>query len=188
VLNPLLALSLYHPEVIYAWELINEPELVTKGWWLPRYKEPPTIEEEAMRSFLAEGLGRIWSARFKATIGFNRLETILNTEIITDLNQFHHYPEHRFFDRELPKRLGPQFFGSELPLIVGEFATSLTEHTWPELPTQRVLEKLRRAESLGYPMAMPWSFINQDPKKDLNSVWTPQVESDIGCFTQGRNC
>src|SRR5262249_42312775 len=54
VLDPLLRVSARQPDAIYAWELINEPDWVTQGWYPNPFAHPP-IPEPAMLAFLDEG-------------------------------------------------------------------------------------------------------------------------------------
>jgi hypothetical protein len=172
VLEPLLQVSQQYGDVIYAWELINEPEWVTRQWHGSRQDHP--IEEEAMHDFLVEGTDRVRRAGFKATIGFARVETLLASGITADVNQFHHYPGGT---RVLP----PQLFDSRFPAIVGEFATAAND-VWPELGLQRqtVFNRLLRAEAQDYPVAIPWSFL----ARDRHTAWSRSVERDVLAFTE----
>jgi hypothetical protein len=115
-------------------------------------------------------------AGFKPTVGFASIGTLRRSGITAELNQFHHYPngEHR---------LDPHVFDPRFPGIIGEFATAASDR-WPELPinNQRVLDRLVLARSLGYPLAMPWSFRAQD----RHTAWSPDVEKDIRAFNVER--
>jgi hypothetical protein len=170
-LEPLLLASQDQADVIYAWELINEPEWITNGWHPDRKRNHP-IDEPAMRGFLDEGKQRIRQAGFKPTIGFALVETLRKSGITADVNQFHHYPGGA---HTLPRHgFDPQF-----PAIIGEFATAATD-IWPELliKGQRVLERLNVCARQGYPLAMPWSFLTHDRHTD----WTAVVEQDLRTF------
>jgi hypothetical protein len=178
VLGPLLQLSSGYRDAIYAWDVCNEPEWVTNGWHPDRRTDHPADETE-MRAFLEESMSAIRQAGFRSTIGFNRIETINQTRLYADVNQFHHYTDG---SRSLQRNP----FDPRWPGIIGEFATSAAEDTWPELSqrSQRILDRLKLAESQGYVLALPWSF----QAADRHTSWTPQVENDIECFTQGQNC
>jgi hypothetical protein len=172
VLDPLLHASRRAPEVIYAWELINEPEWVTAGWHSNPFART-TVPEAAMRAFIEEGTERIRAAGFKPTIGFAMIGTLWQSGITAELNQFHHYPGGaRALDRH--------DFDAGLPGIIGEFATAGTD-VWPELTAgdQSVLHRLRLARSHGYPLAILWSFLAHD----RHTIWSPAVERDIETFT-----
>lgn len=179
-LQPLLRASQAHPDCIYAWELINEPEWVTSGWHPHRARSLP-VNSSDMASFLQEGMRHIRAARFKATIGFNRIETIRQSRIFADYNQFHHYSPTRG-GRPLPQHT----FAPRYPGIIGEFATSSNEDNWPDLSgaSQTTLYRLRHIRDQGYPLALPWSYRGTD----RHTSWNSQVEQDIECFTQLRNC
>jgi hypothetical protein len=177
VLRPLLALSSGYEDVIYAWDVFNEPEWVTSGWH-PDGRNDHPVNENDMRAFLDDSMSAIREAGFKSTIGFGKIETIRQTGLYADINQFHHYTDgSRFLERDP--------FDPRYPGIVGEFATSAADDTWPELRqrSQRVLERLKLAESQGYALALAWSF----QAEDRHTSWTQEVESDIRCFAQGRN-
>jgi hypothetical protein len=178
VLQPLLRLSAAYRDAIYAWDVCNEPEWVTDGWH-PDGRNGHPVNEGEMRAFLEDSVAAVRQAGFRSTIGFNRIETIQQTRLYGDINQFHHYTDGRRSLQQNP-------FDPRWPGIIGEFATSTAEDTWPELSqrSQRILDRLKLTESQGYALALPWSF----QAEDRHTAWTPQVENDIECFTQGRNC
>jgi hypothetical protein len=179
-LQPLLQLSRAYADTIYAWDLINEPEWITNNWH-PDTRTRHPVDESSMRDFLEEGKSAIRQAGLKSTIGFNSIETIRRTRIYADINQFHHYTKG---DRALERNP----FDKRYPGIIGEFATSTYQDTWKELsqrgPGQRVLARLKFAQRQGYEMAIAWSFRSPDAW----TSWNAQVENDVQCFTQGRNC
>jgi len=178
VLRPLLRLSSGYRDVIYAWDVFNEPEWVTNGWHPDRRNDHPVNGSE-MRAFLEDSMSAIRHAGFKSTIGFSMIETIRQTRLYADVNQFHHYTNgSRLLERNP--------FDPRHPGIIGEFATSTAEDIWPELRqrSQRILERLKLAKSQGYVLALAWSF----QAADRHTSWTLQAENDIECFTQGRNC
>jgi len=177
VLRPLLRLSGGYRDAIYAWDVFNEPEWVTNGWHPDRRTDHP-IDERDMRTFLEDGMSAVREAGFRSTVGFAMIDTIRQARLYADINQFHHYTDgNRFLERNP--------FDPRHPGIVGEFATSTAEDTWPELSQrgQRILERLKLAECKGYALALAWSF----QAEDRHTSWTRQVENDIECFTEGRN-
>lgn len=178
VLQPLLRVASEYRTAIQAWDVFNEPEWVTNGWHPDRRNDHPVNESE-MRAFLKDSMSAIREAGFKSTIGFGKIETIRQTGLYADINQFHHYTDGSRF-------LEPNPFDPRYPGIIGEFATSAAEDTWPELRqrSQGILERLKFAQSQGYTLALAWSF----QASDRHTSWTQQAENDIECFTQGRNC
>jgi hypothetical protein len=172
-LDPLLHVSQRNADVIYAWELINEPEWVTNTWH-PDGRNDHPIGAPAMRAFLEEGKDHIRRAGFRPTIGFALLDTLLASGIISDINQFHHYPD---ATRDLPRHT----FDPRFPAIIGEFATAASD-IWPELPIDRqsVLQRLRRAETQGYPLAIAWSF----RAHDRHTSWSAAVQQDLIAFSE----
>jgi hypothetical protein len=173
VLDPLLRLSRRHADVVYAWELVNEPDWVTSGWHSNPFARTP-VPQAAMRAFIEDGKARIRAAGFKPTIGFASIGTLRESGITAEINQFHHYPGGaRALDRHV--------FDPGFPGIIGEFATAEGD-VWPDLTTsaQRVLDRLRLARSRGYPLAIPWSFL----ARDRHTVWSAGVERDIDTFTR----
>jgi hypothetical protein len=174
VLDPLLRASAARRDVIYAWELINEPEWITNGWHPDRQMNHP-VSETSMRAFLDEGKARIRGAGLRPTIGFAMIDTLRRTGITAEINQFHHYPAG---GRPLERHA----FDVRFPGIIGEFATAAAD-VWPELKGtgQSVLNRLRHAAAQGYPLAIPWSF----GAVDRHTSWSPAVERDVETFTQG---
>ena len=178
VLWPLLRLASGYRDAIYAWDVCNEPEWVTNDWH-PDHGNDHPVNEPEMRAFLEDSMSAVRQAGFRATIGFNTIETIHRTQLYADINQCHHYTDGSRYLQQNP-------FDPRWPGIIGEFATSAAEDTWPELSqrSQRVLARLKVTESQGYVLALPWSF----RAADRHTSWSPQVENDIECFTQGQNC
>jgi hypothetical protein len=174
VLDPLLRASQEHPDLIYAWELINEPEWVTRAGRLGWGRNRP-VGKAAMRAFLDEGMTRIRRHGFAATVGFASSRTLRRSGIAADIDQFHHYAAGR---RRLPRHA----FDPQSPCVIGEFSTS-TSDAWPELRKsgQTVLGRLQLAEAQGYPLAIPWSFLAADP----HSSW-PEAEAALERFARLR--
>jgi hypothetical protein len=173
VLDPLLRASRRHADVIYAWELINEPDWVTTGWHSNPLARTP-VAEAAMRAFIEDGKTRIRAAGFKPTIGFASIGRLRGTGITAEINQFHHYPDGG-------RALERHTFDPGFPGMIGEFATAATD-VWPDLKSgnQSVLDRLRLARSQGYPLAIPWSFL----ARDRHTIWSPAVERDIEAFAR----
>ena len=175
MLDPLLAATAASPEVVFAWEVINEPEWVTSRWHPDGSTNHP-VDEASMRAFLEESQGRIRAAGLTPTIGFAVIDTLRSTGITAEINQFHHYPDGRRLLERHP-------FAPSAPGIVGEFATAATD-VWPGLPAtgQTVLNRLQLADAHGYPAALPWSFT----ATDRHTSWSAAVEGDIATFTQAE--
>jgi hypothetical protein len=176
-LAPLLRISRAHARLIHGWEIVNEPEWVTRGWH-PHARRRLPVEASAMRALVEEASAAIRREGFRPTVGFARRETLERTGLLTELNQFHHYADGR-------RRLVPP----DPPAILGELATS-AEDVWPELRRsgQRVLHRLRLAERQGYPLALLWCAapLVSGTGGDRHGRWDAAVEEDVACFTQGR--
>src|SRR5262245_26185515 len=173
-LDPLLAVSARYPDVIYAWELINEPDWVTDGWHPNPFARPP-IPERAMRDFLGDGVTRIRAAGFASTIGYASIDTLRRSNVQASIDQFHYYPDGRSL-------LASHSLDAPVSRIIGEFATS-TDDIWPDLAvrSQDVGHRLALAARRGYALALPWSFL----AVDRHTSWSERVEWDIRTFTQG---
>ncbi len=182
VLQPLLRTAAPYSEVIFAWDIINEPEWVTNGWHTTKRSGLP-VDEFAMRAFIEDSKSLIsYSGLFNHTIGFATRKGMLKSGISADVNQFHYYSapaQQEKLDAFDPKR----------PAFIGEFSTSTIKDVWPDLKSdeQSVLSRLRFAEQQGYQLALPWSF-NPMNNFDPGTAWGPQVDADIECFVFKRNC
>jgi len=173
VLDPLLRVSQAHAGAIFAWELINEPEWITRGWHRGGRSTHP-LDAASMTAFLEEGKSRIRQFAFKPTIGFALIDTLRRTGITAEINQFHHYPDGA-------SALARHAFDPRAPGIVGEFATAASDR-WPELAPERqtLLDRLRVASSRGYPLAVLWSYRGVD----RHTAWTAEVERDLIAFAR----
>ena len=174
-LAPLLDVSERHPNEIFAWELINEPEWITNGWH-PRDRRSLPVDEAAMAAFLDEGARRIRQAGVKATVGFASADTLRRTALTGDISQFHHYPGgRRTLEACTPEGASPG--------IIGEFATASADR-WPEFgrKDQGLLNRLRLAEARGYSLAIPWSF----RATDRHTTWSLEIERDLEVFAREK--
>lgn len=165
VLEPLLDLSVSYADVIYAWELINEPEWVT---YKPSFfsfgrDSKKTIPRDEMLEFLTAGVGRInrrqtpnGEPAFRSTIGFAHWDAIDEWDSIglgVTLHQYHYYaPDNR--------RLPGQNYPNLKHCFIGEFATKF-HRGWPDLDNQdherTIAARLRCVAEKGYPSAFLWS-------------------------------
>jgi hypothetical protein len=154
VLSPLLQVASTRRHVIYAFEVINEPEWCTRPLFLPpelcdAHKTVPAAD---MQTFVRDAAGLINQAGFESTTGFALYQTLEEWNspgLGLTLHQFHYYAE--------PAMLPQEVFDPRWPLIVGEFA-SARHRPWPDLgATQDVLSRLRHIEQKGYPAAFVWS-------------------------------
>lgn len=209
VLKPLLDLT-YRPEyrnLIYAWELMNEPE-----WSVYRISPEPdrTIPVEDMRAFIREGAAMINTVGydasasrgfFRSTVGFALYPTLIpgpigwgSSSLGLTLHQFHHYslpPLHlgEFF---VPNPLGvlpPNVFDPRWPCIIGEIATGSAHNPWPELSFQNVYNRLVLCKQRGYPATFVWSARRPPEPDQANApqptAWTDRVRDEIRQFIQG---
>ena len=177
-LAPLLRISRSHARVIHAWEIVNEPEWVTKGWH-PRSKRGLPVEEGAMRAFVLEASAAIREAGFSPTVGFAQRETLSRARLGGEGSQVHHYAGGR-------RRLAPA--DPAQPAILGELATATTSDPWPDLPAhaQGLFARLQLAERRGYPLALLWSALQLvSGDADRHSRWDAEVEREIARFTRG---
>ncbi|HNN94082.1 MAG TPA: hypothetical protein PKI03_17515 [Pseudomonadota bacterium] len=158
-LAPLLTASADFPDVIYAWEVINEPEWCTQpAGPVPGPPDPcHTVSHEAMRAFIRSGARRINEAGFLSTVGFAYHDSVRGWDsagLGLTLHQFHYYGE--------PAHIPAHDFDPRWPLIVGEIATA-PHRPWPELgPHQDVASRLRLLAQKGYPATFLWSANRQE--------------------------
>jgi hypothetical protein len=206
VLIPFLEISKEYKDMIFAWELINEPEWITKGD--PNGKEENKIVSmESMKAFIREGIGRINSEGFKSTVGFANFESIErwgSPELGITLHQFHYYPKYKpaYKDKcgiDLDGgKLQEHKFHPDHPCFIGEFAMNQNESPndcffhWPELKTdQSIYARLKLIENKKYPFAFLWSM----NANDKASIWPQQTQFppvqgtpqyDIWRYTSGK--
>jgi hypothetical protein len=165
VLEPLLDVSAEYADVIYAWELINEPEWVS---YIPSFfnfgRGPnKTIPQGEMQEFILAGVERInrragpnGEPAFRSTVGFAHWDAIESWDSIglgVTLHQYHYYAPDK---RKLPGRSYPNLRNC----FIGEFATKF-QRGWPDLKgqdqTQTISSRLRCVAEKGYHSAFLWS-------------------------------
>jgi len=177
VLEPLLDVSVRRPDTIYAWEIINEPEWVTKRRyfsWLQRDKNK-TIPYQSMIEFIREGIGRINSRGLPSSVGFAHWDAMNkwnSGRLGISVPQFHYYAPDR---REIP--VNP--FSPGTPCFIGEFATTFLRG-WPDLDDldRPIPVRLRNLEAKRYSAAFLWSA----RAKDNATKWEPDDHRDTLAF------
>ena len=213
VLEPLLKDSKVYKNIIYAWDIFNEPEWVTGGWH-PKYFRPLCpidqqilcpVDQTDMAKFLKEGIERVSKRGFEATVGFATINTIYKvkdnqsknnvfTGIFAGLNQFHHYQETTWTEQRLaslnppPTPTGSGKCPQWPAMFIGEFATLPDKDIWPELKWtgQSVLNRLGLIRDMGYPLALAWRYKTKKDDVDKHGAWSTQVADDIECFLRRK--
>ena len=171
VLSPLLELSASYRDVIYAWELMNEPE------WCTGPNRPVPLD--AMEEFIREGIGRINAAGFLSTVGFAHYDALAkwgSAALGVTLHQFHYYAE--------PSVLPAFEFDPRWPVIVGEIASAV-HRPWPELASdQDLFSRLTHISKLKYPAAFIWASNHLNDTETPTAVdWGDNTRQAITRFT-----
>ncbi|MDZ7361160.1 MAG: hypothetical protein ONB46_10590 [candidate division KSB1 bacterium] len=191
VLEPLLNISAPYHENIYAWELINEPELVTIESSFGN-SSSKTVPQATMLRFIREGLGRINAktgnngrSLLRSTVGFFSWKTVFPGSLQwrslgATLHQFHYYASEA-------EQLPVHSFSPNYPIFIGEFATNPRHRTWPGLGSQDVESRLRFIESKGYPAAFLWSARACDQTVPTATDWSSNVHDLVRRYTGGAN-
>lgn len=173
VLRPFLAISKPFRDVLYAWEVqnepiwnVNEPSLTSLVTDLERTAVGKTrVTRFKMQTFLQEAIDIIErfdvEPRFSATVG-HRFVRDLDRFPTGQLRQFHYYPLKLLgltvVDRTLPAAATTRAF-------LGEIAAGIHGDPWPELAgadspqagtRARVRERLRLAQHKGYQLTLLW--------------------------------
>lgn len=163
-LVPLLEASADFPDVIYAWEVINEPEWCTQAPEQPLTALDPRkpVGRDAMRAFITRAASLINEAGFRSTVGFAHHASLRQWDspgMGLTLHQFHYYAE--------PDRVPAHDFDPRWPVIVGEIATA-AHRPWPELgPQQDIASRLQHLAQKGYPATFLWSA-NREEEHSAN--------------------
>jgi len=146
-----------HPSV-WAWDVINEPDLVTRGCW-PAV--PATAVEAApMRAFIGEAVRLAHAlAGQPVTVGLGSARHLpLVRGLGLDLYQVHWYDIN---DRMAPLATPVAAFGLDAPVILGEFPTRHSRRS-----PSAILAAARRA---GYAGALAWSLLAADEFTDADA-------------------
>ena len=158
VADPLLDRYGRHTSIL-AWDVVNEPEWVTRGTRLPlRQTDVPPAD---MRAFIGDVV-RIIHHRTShaATVGSASTWTLpLVGGLGLDVYQAQWYDR---LARRAPLDRPVDSLGLDRPLILGEFPTRGSRRTPAE-----ILETARRA---GYAGALAWSALADDPASDGHAL------------------
>ena len=161
VVDPLLSRYGRHRSVL-AWDVINEPEWVTRGLRLP--PRPSEVPRSAMRAFIRDVVDRIHDrTSHAATVGSASTRSLRLVEGLgLDVYQVHWYDrlaKHAPLDRPVGS------LGLDRPLVLGEFPTRGSRRTPGE-----ILDMARQA---GYAGALAWSALAGDEASDLDALSRP---------------
>jgi len=161
-LSAFLQVSAPYRDVVFAWEVMNEPAWNT--WRLaPRSSAGGrTTSVEVMAAFLARATSLIDAHGFPSTVG-HRFVSDLRRYPTGTLRQFHFYPTGPM-GRAVIDRTLPEF--STTGAILGEFGVQGSGEQgqpWPELhgldrgsTRIRTLHRLRHVRDKGYRLALLW--------------------------------
>lgn len=178
-------------DVIYAWEVMNEPNWTTPPLGHAR-GGGQLITRQELSTFLAEACARIEAHGFDSTVG-HRFISDLSTFPTGKKRQFHYYAKYKTFQLPptgagatmSPSEATPIAIGTD-PLKVPTFAESQAfigefhgtkDEGWPwwELKGRdkgnvktALLERLKHLARLGYELALVWpdiSYADIDPMR-----------------------
>jgi len=158
VITPLLDRYGQHSS-ISAWDVINEPE------WVTRSARPPFrrsgVPREAMRAFIRETVSLIHDrTSHAATVGNASARTLSLVEGLgLDVYQAHWYDR---LAKRAPLERPVAELGLDRPLILGEFPTRGSRRSPAD-----ILETARQA---GYAGALAWSALAKDEASDGRSL------------------
>jgi len=154
--------SISHRDVIFAWEVMNEPVWnVTR--WAPRSAAGgPTVATPVMAAFLRRAVALIDESGLPSTVG-HRFVRDLDRFPTGSVRQFHFYPT-GWLGQALIDRTLPPF--SATRAILGELgvqAPGEQGELWPELrgedkgsTRRRTAARLRHVRAKGYELALLW--------------------------------
>ncbi len=163
VVAPLLERYGRHPSIL-AWDVINEPEWVTRGITLP--SRPSEVPRAAMRGFIRDTVDLIHQrTSHAATVGSASARTLPLVEGLgLDVYQAHWYDR---LDRKAPLDRPVASLGLDRPLILGEFPTRGSRR----MPIE-IVEIARQNDYAG---ALAWSVLSADGVTDH-----PAFVADLG--------
>jgi hypothetical protein len=146
--------------VIWAWEIINEPDWVTTRWpWVRRR----AMSGAGLRAFVAEATALVHSlTRHAATVGSARPSTLARLQGLgLDFYQVHWYDKLRCrFALDAPAAS----LGTDAPVMLAEFPTCGSRR-----PPASILEAAR---AQGYAGAFPWSACATDTYSSRATLYT----------------
>jgi hypothetical protein len=204
LLADLLTASVQFKDVIYAWEVINEPIWCispfgplsgvgapppTPGQELSGLARFPEVSDVEMNTFLDEALQLIENMGFESTVGNRSFNDILNrsngqagTFRTGSRPQFHYYA--KFFTDGGIKgaRLFSQFFKNGRKAFLGEFDSDFNSFGRPwtgDVNPDTTLERLKLLQKEGCELAMLWPDKGPDPAARQAQGLPPDVADPI---------
>ena len=193
VLAELLAACSEFKEQIFAWDVINEPVWLCRGFgplssplWNPRV---PEVSPPQMTDFLTDAIKRISKARMDSTVG-HRYYADLARFPTGSIPQFHYYAENHWYKPQYNDPAGidgkklfdpvkitgiPEFGDRRVKPILGEFDSDFNPHgePWPDLHGKKdsTYERLALLSQEGCDLSLIWP--------DLSDKLTIVVKGDV---------
>jgi len=158
VLDPLLERYGHHP-AIAAWDVINEPEWVTRGTRMASMFA--TVPRPEMRAFIRDTVALVHHRTTHAvTVGSASTRSLpLVHGLDLDLYQAHWYDH---LDARAPLNRPVATLGLDRPLLLGEFPTRGSARAPADI--------LATARQSGYAGAFSWSVLSDDEASDHAGV------------------
>lgn len=168
VVTPILERYGRHP-AIRAWDVINEPDLVTRGLWpaVPR----TAVEPARMRAFIADVVYLVHTLTdHGATVGLASARHLsLVRDLGLDLYQVHWYDAN---DAMSPLATPVAAFELDAPIVLGEFPTRSSRRHPRDIQ--------RTAREAGYAGALAWSLLATDEFTDAAACEQFLAETSAG--------
>lgn len=174
VLDPFLDASDKFRDVIYAWEVMNEPSWVASTTWpggslwkkVISHTTPGATPAQIVE-FLKKAIARIDGKGFQSTVG-HRFFKDLSIYPTGTLPQFHFYPRSTPPPNDDPRELPPAgSTGLAAAPFLGEFGLGEEGEPWWECSSKdigghlvRARERLRAARRKGYKLALMWADLD----------------------------
>ncbi|WP_394829338.1 hypothetical protein [Pendulispora albinea] len=199
IVTPFAQLGKSYRDVIYAWEVMNEPSWMNAAIWPNHTVRVPAASVKEINAFLGAVLERIKreDPQAKTTVG-HRYYRDLDTYETGDLKQFHYYPSYyRGLGGVLdivpltdPERLPVVYRESPKPILGEIGATAHQGEPWLELDDKdigsarnRIRERLLQAERKGYALTLIWPDMdwNKDTSDDHLKL-SPSAQQGLDDF------
>jgi hypothetical protein len=191
VLEPFLDVSMSFKDVIYAWEVMNEPSWTTRSFAKPMAldklgsvfmytPDAPILTDAELEGFLADAVGRIEARGLPSSVG-HRTYDDMQKYSSGKRKQFHFYGWPVMdapgvgVTATIPKYPLTAGVNAAENIFVGEVGAGDHGRPWPDLDgadendvRDRVFERLKHVAHKGYPLAFLWG----------NDAWKPPTNYD----------
>lgn len=189
VLEPLLQAARKKQHLVYAVDVINEPELCSPSYdnsATPEERKQAAFSSNDVAEFIAACATRIRKHELRATVGFQHRESFDEPVWSPCLDHLDVLQYHYYGNGQIQSHADVKAKHQGKDCLIGEFAARKADQ-WIDLDDDKesVWHRLAKLDEKKYPAALVWSIHATPSRDDYRTCWNRCIEDQIASFSRG---